>query len=106
MALTRVRYKGLSDVRLVKAADLKPRGIKIDGELKWSRENGWSVVVDGMTEEMETWLKEEGTFTIEEIDQQTGKTVKNIVTASRADDTGNTVVDKTTGQKSVKGSGT
>lgn len=108
MALTKVRYKGLSDVRLIAANDkgLRARGIKTDGQMKWSRENNWTIFVDGMSEELETLFRDEGTFDVEEVDAETGKSVKSIVKATRADDTGATVIDGTTGQKSVKGSGT
>lgn len=107
MALVRVRYKGLSDVRIIPANDpgVRARGIKLDGQLKWDRTNNFAIFIDGMSEDLEELLRNEGTFTLEEVDAETGKTVKTVVTATRSDDTGATVVDGTTGQKSVKGSG-
>lgn len=107
MALMKVRYTGLSDVRVVNANDpgLKARGISIDKQLRWDRNNLWSVHVDGMSEQMEAWLKEEGTFTIEEVDAETGKTVKTVVKGGTLDDTGATVVDGSTGQVSTAPSG-
>lgn len=107
MALARVRYRGLSDVRIIPADDpgLKARGIKISQDMVWHRGNMFSIYIDNFSEEMENLFRDEAAFTVEEVDAQSGKAVKEIVTATRADDTGNTVVDGTTGQKSVKGSG-
>lgn len=106
MALTKIRYKGLSDERVMSKADLNAAGVGVDGQLKWDRSNRHVVYVDGMSERLEELLREEGTFTIEEVDEETGKTVKTIVKGKALDDTGATVVDGTTGQKSTKGSGT
>lgn len=105
MALTRIRYRGLSDVRVMSKRDLASAGVGVESELKWDRTNRHTVVVENMSEVLEDLLKAEGTFTIEEIDAETGKTVQTIVKATKADDTGATVVDGTTGQKSTKGSG-
>ena len=107
MALTRVRYRGLSDVRIIPADDpgLKARGIKVSQDMVWHRGNLFSIYIDNFSEAMEVLFRDEGAFDVEEIDAQSGKAVKEIVTATRADDTGNTVIDSSTGQKSVKGSG-
>jgi hypothetical protein len=106
MALVKVRYKGLSDVRVMSVQDLKAAGVSVESKLQWDPENRHVVYIDGMSETLEALFREEGTFTIEEVDEKDGKTVKTIVKGKPLDDTGSTVVDGTTGQKSVKGSGT
>lgn len=107
MALVAVRYKGLSDIRIIPANDpgLRARGIKVDGQMRWDRQNNWKIFIDGLSEDLEQLFRDEGTFTIEEVDEETGKTVKTIVKATRSDDTGATVKDGTTGQVSVNPKG-
>lgn len=101
MTLVRVRYKGLSDERIIRSKDLKDHGVAVDATLTWNRGNNFSVVVDGMSGELESILRSEGTFSVEEVSPEDGKAVKVIVTATRLDDTNSAVVvDGTTGQKS------
>ena len=105
MALTRVRYKGLSAIRTIKANDdgLKERNIKIDKDLSWRRENGWQVFVRDPSEELMQLFRDEGTFTVSEVkEDEKQPSEAQLVTATRADDTGDTVVDGNTGQKSTK----
>jgi hypothetical protein len=94
MTLVKVRCKGLSDVRVMSKADLAAAGVEVESQLKWDRTNLHTVHIDGMSERLEEILTQEGTFTIEEVDEETGKTVKTIVKGSAKDDTGQTVVDK------------
>lgn len=101
MSLVKVRYKGLSDERIIRSQDLKKHGIAIDATLTWNRSNNFAVVVDGMSDELESLLRDEGTFNVEEVEPADGKTIKVIVKATRLDDTNSAVVvDETTGQKS------
>lgn len=113
MALTRVTYKGLSDVRHMSKKDLNDAGVGVDGDLTFdrvgkarggllARPNRGVVFISDMSDELLALLKEEGTFTITEVDNESGQDVQDIVTATKADDTGNTVVDGTTGQQSTK----
>lgn len=102
MADVIVRYKGLSDERILPAKSLKKHGIGTDKDLKFNAGNSWQMRISGMTEEFEKILKNEGTFQISEISDKGKADVK--VEATRSDDTAATVVDETTGQKSTKSS--
>lgn len=104
MALYKIRYKGLSDVREMSRKALKDAGVPgIGGDLVWDRSNNHTVHVDSMSERLEEILRSEGTFNIEEVDKKTGESVKVITDEGTAlDDTGSVVVDGSTGQKSVK----
>lgn len=105
MALIKVRYKGLSDVRVMSVKDLSEAGVSVESKLEWNPGNRHTVHIDGMSERLEEILRAEGTFTIEEVDEKSGETVKTIVKGKPMDDTGSTVVDGTTGQTSVKATG-
>lgn len=121
MALVRIRYKGLSDVRSISVADAKRHGVDLSADLVWDR-YGYErdgkitginrprfsnadrgVVVDGLSEDLLKILKDEGTFTVTEIkdDNTEGD---EIIVGKPLDDTGSTVVDATSGQRSTKGS--
>lgn len=102
MALMRVRYKGLSDVRTMSKKALNDAGVGISEQLKWERKNGWSVYVDGLSDRLEEVLRAEGTFRIEEVNEETRQTVKVVTDGQPLDDTGAVVKDATTGQKSTK----
>lgn len=114
MALVRVKYVGLSDVRIMSKADLAAVGVHVDGPLTWDskgRANGGvlahpnnltGVYIEDMSEELEALLRAEAAFTIEEVDEVTGKAVKTIVKGTHRDDTGATVKDGNTGEVSVK----
>jgi len=105
MALMRVKYMGLSDERVIAHNDagLKARGIKVDKSMKWHAGNGKVIFMDNMSEEMEQMLRDDGAFDVKEVDAETGKTVSDVISVSLyVDDTGGTVVDSTTGQRSTK----
>lgn len=104
MSLVKVRYRGASDVREMGKKDLADAGVQVDGLLRWERKNGWAVHVKDPSDRLLEIFKEEGTFTVEEVDEETGQQVKTFITASKSDDTGATVVDGTTGQVSTAGS--
>lgn len=102
MALYKIRYKGLSDIREMSQKDLNKAGVKVGGDLRFDRRNLFSVVVDGLSDRLREILEQEGTFTIEEIDE--GGEVKNVITVGETlDDTAKIVVDGTSGQVDVKG---
>jgi hypothetical protein len=113
MALMRIRYKGLSDARVISAKDAEAHGVSLSHDLIWdnvgkarggllSRPNtNDGVVVDGLSDELLKVLKDEGTFTITEITKD-GLEGQTVITGEALDDTGSTVVDKTSGQKSTK----
>jgi hypothetical protein len=49
MTLVKVRYKGLSDVRVMSKADLAAAGVEVESQLKWDRTNLHTVHIDGMS---------------------------------------------------------
>lgn len=102
MALTKVRYKGLSDVRIIEAKDpgLKARGIAIEKDMMWTRNS--SIIVEDMSPEMEKMFREDGAFTVTEVDKETKAEGQEIIKATKVDDSGSTVKDNTTGQVSKK----
>jgi len=119
MALYRIRYKGLSDVRSISVKDAEKHGIKLSQDLVWDNQgenvggpvpgikrpknaNPRGVVVDGLSDEFLDVLRKEGTFTVTEIkdDNTEGD---EIITGEALDDTGDVVRDTTSGQESVKG---
>jgi len=120
MALVRIRYKGLSDVRAITVKDAEAYGVKLSQDLVWdhvgSRAAGdipgvkrpananarRGIVVDGLSDELLSVLRAEGTFTISEITDD-GSDGDDIITGEPLDDTGSAVVDTTTGQRSVAG---
>lgn len=102
MALTRVYYKGLSDIREMSKKDLAAAGVGVDGPLRFDRSNNWTVHVDNISDRLVEVLKAEGTFTVTEVDAETGKNVKDIVKGTSLDDTGSVVRDGVTGETSVK----
>lgn len=101
MALMRVRYHGLSDRREMSKKDLAGVGIHLGADLTWNR-NG-SVVIKDPSDDLLALFKAEGTFKVEEIDEK-GTPVGDapIIEHTKVDDTGDTVVDGNTGQKSTK----
>lgn len=102
MTLTRVQYKGLSDVREMSKKDLAEVGVFLDTNLRFERSNRHTMFVQDPSDELLAILKEEGTFTVSEVDEETGKTVQTIVKhdASKADDTARNVVNGGTGRTS------
>lgn len=108
MSLHRVQYKGLSDIREMSKKDLKDAGVDVGASLVWDKtRNGRlpSVYLQDISDRMMEILKEEGTFTVTEIDQETMQEQggEPIVVGEALDDTGNIVVDGTTGQRSAAG---
>ena len=93
MANVKVRYKGMSDVRILPADQLKERGVTgIDEDLVFGPQNMWSQTVP-MSDELESILRSDGAFTIEPLkDDGTSDADNPAVEAVAADDTANTVV--------------
>lgn len=121
MALMRIKYKGLSDVRAITKKDAERHGVKLSEDLVWDHVGGHAggqvvpgikrpdfpnasrgIVVDGLSEELLDVLKKEGTFTVTEI-KDDGTDGDNVITGEPLDDTGSTVVDTTTGQTTSAG---
>jgi hypothetical protein len=120
MALVRIKYKGLSDVRVINKKDAASVGVTLSQDLVWDRIGARAggnipgvkrpdfpnaargIVVDGLSDDLLAALKSEGTFTITEINDD-NTDGDDIITGEALDDTGSAVVDATTGQKSVKG---
>lgn len=104
MAVYKIRYKGLSDVRKMSADDLKKAGVQgIGGDLEWKPENSRVQYVENMSDRLREILEAEGTFGIEEVDDQTGESVKVITDGAALDDTvhSGVIKDSTTGQVST-----
>lgn len=120
MALVRIRYKGLSDVRAISVKDAEKHGVKLSEDLVWDHQGenaggpiagikrpkfpnaSRGIVVDGLSDELLKILRDEGTFTVSEIkdDNTDGD---DIITGEALDDTGSRVVDATSGQSTTRG---
>lgn len=119
MALVRIRYKGLSDVRAITVKDAEAHGVKLSQDLVWDHvgshvggeiaevkrpthpNSSRGIVVDGLSDALLTVLRKEGTFTVTAIEDDNADG-EDIITGEPLDDTGSAVVDATTGQRSEK----
>lgn len=110
MALFKVRYKGLSDIREISKKHLADdRGVGVDGDLRWARPGDGNygvhnvVYIDSPSDELLEILKAEGTFTVSEVKEgdEPGEN-EPIITGQELDDTArsNVVKDITTGAES------
>ena len=99
----KIRYKGLSDIREMSADDLKAAGVEdaVGDGLLFRRENYWTQTVETLSDRLRDILETEGSYSIEEVNDS-GESVQVLAEGAVTDDTGNTVVDETTGQVSVK----
>lgn len=99
MANAKVRYKGMSDVRVLPADQLAERGVKgIDKDLVFSAQNMWSQEVP-MSGELEAVLRGDGAFAIEPVKDDGSTDADNPeADALGEDDTADTVVMEDTGQ--------
>jgi hypothetical protein len=79
-------------------------GVSVPKDLVWGPHNRRTLHIDGLSDRLQDILRVEGTFSISEIKRD--KSVKNILKETKVDDTANTVKDATTGQVSIKGTGT
>lgn len=99
MALMKVRYKGLSDVRVFTQKDLKAHNVEVSRDLRFSRENGWQVTMESISPNLERILRDAGTFTISEVKDGV-ESAK--VEAVKSDDIADSVEDTSTGQRSTR----
>lgn len=107
MALFKVRYKGLSDIREISKKHLADdRGVGVDGDLRWARPGDGQygvhnvVYIDSPSDELLEILKTEGTFTVSEVkDGDEPGEHEPIITGHELDDTArsNVVKDSTSG---------
>lgn len=108
MSLHRVVYKGLSDIREMSKKDLAAAGVDVGADLKWDKTTHGhrpAVYLQDISDRMLEILKEEGTFTVTEIDEETMREqgAEPIMVGEAIDDTGSVVRDGTTGQRSSAG---
>lgn len=104
MALVKVRYKGLSDIREMSKKDLAAAGVGVDGDLYWEPRVGKrEVFIEDPSDRLMEIFKDEGTFTVTDVSDGDDKPEDEAIIKGEAlDDTGNTVRDLTTGQESVR----
>lgn len=95
MALTRVKYVGLSDERIMSKRDLAGAGIGMESGLHWHAGNRRTLYVDGISDEFLELLKAEGTFQVDAVDDKGEVQEKDIVKGAALDDTGNRVSETT-----------
>jgi len=92
MAEVKVRYKGLSDERIIPASDLQERGVTgIDKDLRWWIGNHWALTLP-MSEELEAILRADGSFSFDPVKDDGTNDGDNADNTRTVDDTGNTVV--------------
>lgn len=108
MSLHRVVYRGLSDIREMSKKDLAAAGVDVGADLKWDKTTHGrrpAVYLEDISDRMLEILKEEGTFTVTEIDEETMREqgAEPILVGEAIDDTGAIVRDGTTGQRSSAG---
>lgn len=102
MALTRVRYKGLSDVREMSQEDLFGAGVSLSAGLVWNDSNKVNgILIEDPSERLLEIFTQEGTFTVTEVNEDDNTDGEEIVTGQPLDDTGNTVIDTTANRAST-----
>jgi hypothetical protein len=100
MALIRVKYKGLSDVREMSQKDLEGAGVSLSAGLRWDHTNRHSgVLVENPSDRLLEIFKDEGTFTVSK-DAEQGEG-EEIIEGKPLDDTGGVVTDATSGRQST-----
>lgn len=108
MSVHRVVYKGLSDIREMSVKDLKVAGVHAERDLMWDKTTHGrrpAVLIADISDRLLEIFREEGTFTVTEIDEETMQENGEdpIMVGESLDDTGSIVRDSTTGQQSSKG---
>jgi hypothetical protein len=102
MALTRVKYKGLSDVREMSQEDLFGAGVSLSAGLVWDDSNKVNgILIEDPSERLLEIFTQEGTFTVTEVNEDDNTDGEEIVTGKPLDDTGNTVIDTTANRAST-----
>lgn len=119
MALFRIKYKGLSDVRVISVKDAEKHGVKLSADLVWDHVGGLrggqvvtdvtrpdhpnanrGILVENLSDDLMKVLKNEGAFTVSEV-KDGNVEGEEIITGEAVDDTAGVVRDTTTGQTSV-----
>ncbi len=108
MAIHKVTYVGLSDIREMSQKDLDAAGVGVAADLVWDKTRSGrfpSVYIEDMSERLAEIFVDEGTFTVQEVDAGTLRdlNVEPIADGQPLDDTGRVVRDGTTGQVSERG---
>lgn len=98
MALMKVRYKGIADVRILHARDVKEaHGITMDNDVTWSRTNNFAVVMD-VSPQMEEVLRAQGHFSLHAL-KDDGSESEVVAVATDPDNEGDQIVDSASGTK-------
>jgi len=109
MAVHKVTYKGLSDIRIMTKKELADQqGIGMEGDLVWDKTKHGPVpfiFIEDASDELLSLFRSEGTFTVQEVDESGAPQGTPVVKGAPLDDTGSTVVDKTKGTTSTRSSG-
>ena len=101
MALMKVRYKGIADVRIIHAKDVKDaHGVEMDRDVEWSRANNFAVVMD-VSPQMEEILRAQGHFSLHAL-KDDGSESEVVATATDPGNEGDVIADSTTGAKTTK----
>lgn len=95
MALTKIRYKGLSDERTMTKKELGDAGHAVDNGLHFHRGNAWTQYMESPSDDMLAMLKSDGNFTVTDADAGDADGATIVAhDPTKADDTGKAVVDK------------
>lgn len=106
MALTKVRYKGLSDEREMSQEDLAAAGVELSGGLRWDRTNRLTgLLIENPSQRLLDIFAEEGTFTVTEVDADTNVEGQEIISGQPQEYEAPVVKDATSGQVSTKDGG-
>jgi hypothetical protein len=101
MALIRVRYKGLSDVREMSQKDLAEAGVSLDSGLRFDHTNKSSgILIEDPSDRLLEIFRDEGTFQVSHKDVEAGEDEVVILQGAPLDDTGVVVTDATAGRQS------
>lgn len=106
MAIFKVRYVGLSDVRSMSVQELATRGVGVAADLVWDRAGRLiapPVFIKDPSDELLEIFRAEGTFQVAEVVEGEAGPVEGdpVVEGKALDDTGANVIDGNTGQVST-----
>lgn len=102
MALIRVRYKGLSDIREMSQKDLAAAGVSLDSGLRFDHTNkADGILIEDPSDRLLEIFRDEGTFTVSHKDVEAGEGETVILQGEPLDDTGGTIIDTTKGRAST-----
>lgn len=109
MAVHKVTYKGLSDIREMTRSQLKDAGVDMPKDLVWDKTKHGrlpKVFIENISDRMLEIFRDEGTFTVSEVKDESLQEldgVEPLVEGRELDDTGSVLRDGTTGQTSTAG---